>query len=119
AEISEFLFEPCHPGCFPVGTLVETSRGPRPIETIEVGDLLLSFGPDGSRATARVSSIFKTENRLWRVVTEQGELVTTEAQPLYVDLSEARPVGELAPGDTLQIVREGHLLSTPVVAITP
>src|SRR5688572_2792668 len=28
----ELPLEPCHPGCFPRGTLVETPEGPRPIE---------------------------------------------------------------------------------------
>src|SRR5690606_29372579 len=47
AVLSEPLYEPCHPGCFPEGTLIETTLGPRAIESIEVGDTLLSFTPDG------------------------------------------------------------------------
>ncbi len=117
AELTEPLYEPCHPGCFPEGTTIETTRGPRAIETIEVGDTLLSFTPDGQTATATVRSIFSTENRLWQIETTAGKLISTEAQPLFVDLATPRPVGELAPGDTLLYYREGGLETARVLAI--
>src|SRR5689334_14094047 len=31
---NERPLEPCHPGCFPRGTLVDTPRGPQPIDSI-------------------------------------------------------------------------------------
>ncbi|QEH38042.1 hypothetical protein OJF2_66380 [Aquisphaera giovannonii] len=34
--------EPPHTGCFVAGTLVNTARGPEPIETLQVGDRVLS-----------------------------------------------------------------------------
>lgn len=116
ATLSEPLYEPCHPGCFPVGTLVETLEGPRRIETIAVGDQLVSFDSEGGRTTAEVTSIFTTENWLWQVTTYLGTLVSTEAQPLYVELDQARAVGELEPGDMLFLYRDGKLARAMVVA---
>ena len=40
AALREPMPEPCHPGCFPRGTLVATPQGLRSIETIVVGDLV-------------------------------------------------------------------------------
>jgi hypothetical protein len=117
ARLTEPLYEPCHPGCFPLGTTIETLEGPRPIETVAVGDELVSFDARGASTTATVSSIFTTENRLWQITTNVGTLVSTEAQPLYVELGEARPVGELALGDTLYVYRDGQLQRAKVLAI--
>jgi hypothetical protein len=44
----EILFEPCHPGCFPRGTLIETPDGTRPIESIRVGDPLTAILEGGA-----------------------------------------------------------------------
>jgi hypothetical protein len=42
AEFNEIPAEPCHPGCFPRGTLVETPQGLRPIESLRPGDLIIA-----------------------------------------------------------------------------
>lgn len=101
AEIAEReqLFEPCHPGCFPKGTLVETPTGQRAIETIAVGDPVTSVRGDGSVESLKVQSIFKTENRLWIVETDAGSLTTTETQPLRMADSTTKGAGELVAGD--------------------
>jgi hypothetical protein len=70
--------EPCHPGCFPAGTLVDTPEGLCPIERIGPGDVVISQSPIGGSVSAKVESVFTTENRLWQVETEAGTLVTTE-----------------------------------------
>src|SRR4029450_2554725 len=83
------LYEPCHPGCFPHGTLVETPRGPRAIGTISVASQVIAYRKTGEQFTARVQSVFNTENRLWRVTTEAGELLTTETQPLCLSMDDS------------------------------
>jgi hypothetical protein len=116
AEISETVPEPCHPGCFPRATLVDTPRGPRPIQTIEVGDVITTIGTDGERATATVRSIFVTNNELWRVETENGELLTTQTQPLCLAADTTLQVGKLQPGENVVRYRDGALYSEGVLS---
>src|SRR5919204_6606228 len=54
----EERYPPCHPGCFPAGTAVATPDGPRPIETIRPGDVVLHVPAAGAPAPARVASVF-------------------------------------------------------------
>jgi hypothetical protein len=114
AELSERLFEPCHPGCFPGGTLVNTPRGPRPIDELQVGEFVTTFGSNGGTATARVQSIFVTDNRLWEIRTDQGMLLTTETQPLCVTVGTLRRAGELEPGEAILQYRDGSIVPAVV-----
>lgn len=95
----ELPLEPCHPGCFPGGTLVDSPRGRRLIETIEMGDVLTIIRPSGKASTAGVTSVFITTNFLWSVRTEAGTLLTTKIQPLCLADETIKPAGELQPGD--------------------
>lgn len=92
---------PCHPGCFPHGTLVETASGPRQIEAITVGDEVYSIAPEGKKILLPVVSIFRTTNRLWIVKTSRGELRTTETQPLCQRLDAFVDVGKVQPGEVI------------------
>jgi len=95
--------EPCHPGCFPHGTLVSTPGGLQKIESIAVGDRVCSISLTGDKKSLAVQSIFRTQNRLWEVQTDRGLLVTTETQPLCTLLDKHIPAGELQPGDALLV----------------
>src|SRR5262245_24695089 len=55
--------------CFPPGTLVATSEGPRPIESIVVGDDVVGVGGVGRRTTGRVTAVHegRYRGRLYRV----------------------------------------------------
>jgi hypothetical protein len=112
------LHEPCHPGCFPRGTLVETPAGRRAIESIVAGDAVIAYHKSGERFTAQVQSVFVTDNRLWRVKTEVGELFTTETQPLCLTTDQTQPAGELTPGDTILRWKDEGLREVAVVAVT-
>jgi hypothetical protein len=101
AQLSERLFEPCHPGCFPHGTLVETPAGPRRIETLQVGDLVTSLAATGEPIAVPIEAVFRTDNRLWEVATAKGVIVTTETQPLCTSLGQIETAGNLQPGDTI------------------
>ncbi len=116
---SELHLEPCHPGCFPRGTPVETPQGRRAIESINAGDEVVAFRKSGERFTANVQSIFITDNRLWRVTTEAGELFTTETQPLCRATDETRPTGQLKAGDTILRWESGELTSVKVLSVAP
>src|SRR5687767_7035637 len=77
----EVRTKPCHPGCFPAGTLVETPDGPRAIETIGRGDVVTLVGPDGAQARGKVQAIFQTCNSLVEIRTGSGSLITTGSRP--------------------------------------
>lgn len=98
--------EPCHPGCFPHGTLISTPGGLVRIEAIQEGDTVYSVTTTGEKKSLVVSSIFRTHNRLWNIETEAGLLRTTETQPLCVSITAHQPAGELQPGDRILIWHE-------------
>jgi len=136
AQVREFEvpLEPCHPGCFPRGTLVDTPQGPRAVETIQVGDALTAILPSGETVTANVQSVFVTRNLLWQIETDDGTLLTTEKQPLcrlgdgsasgesasnLVALGIATPAGLLEPGDTILRSTSGRIHPVKVLAVIP
>lgn len=116
--VSELPLEPCHPGCFPLGTLVVTPQGPRAIESIQLGDWLVAFDRDGRQKSVRVSSIFKTSNRLVEVETPAGTLVTTPTQPLCRSFSSHVAAGRLEQGDQVLVWDDGRARPAPVVRVT-
>lgn len=111
--------EPCHPGCFPAGTLVATPDGPRPIESLQGGDTVTLVGPDGAPTGGTVRSTFQTCNRLVEVRTESGSLRTTETQPLCLESGDYRRAGELAEGDQIWRWEGGERRAAKVLAVVP
>lgn len=99
--VNEQPLEPCHPGCFPHGTLVDTPFGPQKIDAIAVGDEVWTISPQGKRISLPVVSIFRTTNRLWNVETSRGTLRTTETQPLCTQLDQTVEAGKLRAGDVI------------------
>src|SRR5207244_111911 len=99
--------EPCHPGCFPAGTLVHTPEGARAIENIRAGDKVTSVAADGSTSVIKVQSVFTTPNRLLNVQTDGGTLLTTPTQPLCLADGGFRAAGELKPGDRMVRWQDG------------
>ncbi len=97
----EKLMEPCHPGCFPSGTLVVTPTGLREVQTIKTGDVVTLVGTDGTTTSGPVESVFQTCNKLIEVRTDAGTLTTTETQPLCLTAGGFREAGKLTAGDTI------------------
>jgi hypothetical protein len=118
AEIVEPLPEPCHPGCFPHGTLVDTPLGGRSIENIRPGDAVTAIDEEGRRGEAAVESVFRTTNRLWKIESEAGILTTTETQPLCTDLDETKPAGQLMPGDKILVRCSETIQIVEVLSVT-
>jgi hypothetical protein len=110
--------EPCHPGCFPHGTLISTPGGIVAIDAIQAGDTVYSVTNTGEKKSLVVASIFRTHNRLWNIETEVGLLRTTETQPLCVSLAAHQPAGELQPGDSILIWSDDALPGQEVQATT-
>jgi hypothetical protein len=114
----ERQMEPCHPGCFPRGTLVETPSGPRAVDGIEAGESILAFLPSGESQVIKVQTVFVTDNRIWKVETEAGSLFTTQTQPLCVANGTTVQAGKLQPGDQV-LRREGEqAIAVRVLSIT-
>jgi hypothetical protein len=93
--------EPCHPGCFPAGTVIRLPHGTMPIERARAGDVVATVGPDGVLSTGRVETVFTTHNRLIEVRTDAGTLLTTLTQPLALTDGGLRAAGELKAGDRI------------------
>lgn len=107
---SEIPTPPCHPGCFPAGTLIETPDGRRRIETIRGGDVVLNVAPDGKTNPVKVASVFAGQSVLVEVETSIGTLTTTAKQPLFLLSGEAKTSSTLVPGDLLRRWPEGQAM---------
>jgi hypothetical protein len=96
------------PACFAGGTLVHTKEGLKPIETIQVGDWVLSKheSGEGEREYKRVTQTFKHEDREVMLVTIGGkqpdseerryhDFVVTPEHPIWVQGKGWKPAGKL------------------------
>src|SRR5262249_3112489 len=110
---------PCHPGCFPAGTPVQTPTGTGPIESIRTGDLVTVVRPNGTSLSGEVQSVFVTQNRLLKVYTEDGNhLFTTETQPLCLADGTARGAGEIKEGARIVRWQDGQRKVVKVQSVT-
>jgi hypothetical protein len=92
---------PCHPGCFPAGTEIQTPAGKKRIEALRQGDVVTVITADGTASSAKIASVFTTTNRLLEVRTDAGTLVATLTQPLVLADGTTRAAGELKAGDRI------------------
>jgi hypothetical protein len=72
--------------CFVAGTLIKTSEGDKPIEDIEVGDLVYSENPEtGETELKPVVNLFRNEKTdLVHIQVNGQEITTTNEHPFYV-----------------------------------
>ncbi len=98
---------PCHPGCFPAGTLVATPTGPHAIDTLRAGDRVMRIAPDGTAVVDVIHSTFTTTNVLVELRTSAGTLHTTPIQPLCLAAGGFRRAGELNAGDRIRTWVDG------------
>jgi hypothetical protein len=99
---------PCHPGCFPAGTLVRVANRTVPIETLRVGDDVISISPDGQAATRKIEHVFSTKSRLFELRTDHSRLFTTRTQPVCLAAGGFQTVRELKPGDRIWHWNDGE-----------
>ena len=118
AQFLEVHPEPCHPGCFPRGTLIDTPAGKRAVETIVPGDLVTAIASDGSAVSLSVQSVFVTQNKLLTIDTDAGPLLTTQTQPLAVALGQTRAAGDLSPGDAILRYEGGQIVPARILSIS-
>jgi hypothetical protein len=108
---------PCHPGCFPAGTLVLIPNGSKRIELMRAGETVTTISPDGKAARGVVQEVFISKNRLVEVRTDDGTLLTTEAQPLCLKEGGFRRAADLRAGDRIWQWRNGRRVETVVRAV--
>lgn len=94
--------------CFAAGTPVMTASGPKPIETIVLGDIVLARDPEtGATALERVAQTFVREasDTVDLELTADGgrreHLTVTSEHPFFVHDKGFRGVAELSPGDVV------------------
>jgi hypothetical protein len=105
---------PCHPGCFPAGTMVQTPQGPRAIDRIRAGDVVLSIPPTGKPTPVRVASVFVGRSLLVEVQTEKGKFLTTSKQPMLLSTGELKPASRLTDTDEVVRWQDGRTHNTRV-----
>lgn len=100
--------------CFVAGTLVSCAGGPRPIENIEVGDVV--WTRSGLRTVLHVE---RTENRpVWEVETEFGSrLVGTPNHPVLVVDKGWCSIDTLSYGDHLCRLKSSYTKETDTTVI--
>jgi hypothetical protein len=109
---------PSQTGCFPAGTLVRTPDGTKSIERIRDGDLVTTFDAEGKVMKAKVTGVFRTQNRLLELRVEGATLVTTETQPIALEAGGYRPAGELKKGDRVWRWVDGKRKASAVREVT-
>lgn len=114
----ELHFPPCHPGCFPAGTMVHLPDGSRAIERIREGDRVTAVDAHGKASPAKVTHVFVTRNRVLEVRTDGGTLVTTTTQPIVLEGGGFREAGELKKGDRIWRWVKGERRVATVAAVT-
>jgi HEAT repeat protein len=89
--------------CFAAGTLVWTKTGERPIETLEIGDLVLAQNVDtGERAFKPIiGRTVRPPSEIFKLSVDGEELETTLGHPLWVAGVGWRMAKELADGAIL------------------
>lgn len=95
------------PDCFPAGTLVLTDNGYRPIEQVDVGDMVLTHQCRWRRVTMTMSSL-KTVDKI-RGYGHPGLVVSSE-HPVYVRAGKTGEPRWVRAGE----VDRGHYWAMPV-----
>jgi hypothetical protein len=109
--------EPCHPGCFPTGTLVETPDGAKKIETLQPGDEVLNISIDNKSTPIKIASVFKGQAPIIEIDTDQGIVRTTCKQPMILVNGDFRAAGELRTGDQIARWNANKADSAKVIAV--
>ena len=104
--------------CFVPGTLIATPDGPRPIEALKAGDLVLARCADAAPVPARVLQVHGSATRSVVSLSIAGETIrTTREHPFWsVDHQAWRPALGLEPGEALLTSSGPVALDAVVVA---
>lgn len=110
-----YRFNPCN--CFASGTQVNTKDGLKPIEQIQVGDLVWSKNTDtGDQAYKRVEAVYTRETtETWNIHIGWEVLTTTDLHPFWIIGRGWVNAKDLRAGDQLEDEDGKPLTITDVV----
>jgi hypothetical protein len=99
-----YLPRPPRTSCFGIGTLVRTKLGPRPIETLEIGDQVLAQNPEnGSLSYQPVLKVFHNPPAaLLRITFESESILATGIHRFWKPGHGWVMARELKPGDAIR-----------------
>ena len=106
-DVAGKLLKTCVFACFPAGTLIQTEHGTKPIEDIQIGDLVWAYDEDtNTTALQPVVDIMQNEtDHTISLYTETEVIETTATHPFYTQ-DGWKDASELQAGD--QIKTQNH-----------
>jgi predicted lipid-binding transport protein (Tim44 family) len=102
-------------GCFPAGTLIQTSAGRTPIEKLSAGDGVRAVNAEGKTVEAGVEKIFATRSTVITIETERGVLRTTPEHPVGLPDGSFLEAGKLRPGQKVLVWNDGILNPASII----
>ena len=102
-DVAKKLLKTCVFACFPAGTLIQTEHGTKPIEDIEIGDLVWAYDEDtDTTALQPVVDIMQNESdHTISLFTEYEVIETTATHPFYTQ-DGWKDASELQEGDKIK-----------------
>ncbi|HWE36571.1 MAG TPA: polymorphic toxin-type HINT domain-containing protein [Isosphaeraceae bacterium] len=96
-----------HHNCFAAGTPVRTAAGPKPIETLQVGDLVLTQDTASGALSQQpvVAAFHNPPNATLRIKLGDDELVATPIHRFWVAGKGWALARDLKPGDPIRTLR--------------
>ena len=102
-DVAKKLLKTCVFACFPAGTLIQTEHGTKPIEEIQIGDLVWAYDEDtDTTALQPVVDIMENEtDHTISLYTEYEVIETTALHPFYTQ-DGWKDASELKAGDKIK-----------------
>jgi hypothetical protein len=102
-DVAKKLLKTCVFACFPAGTLIQTEHGTKPIEDIQIGDLVWAYDEDtNTTALQPVVDIMQNEtDHTISLYTETEVIETTATHPFYTQ-DGWKDASELQAGDQIK-----------------
>ena len=102
-DVAKKLLKSCVFACFPAGTLIQTEHGTKPIEDIQIGDLVWAYDEDtDTTALQPVVDIMENEtDHTISLYTETEVIETTALHPFYTQ-DGWKDASELKAGDKIK-----------------
>ena len=102
-DVAGKLLKTCVFACFPAGTLIQTEHGTKPIEDIQIGDLVWAYDEDtNTTALQPVVDIMQNEtDHTISLYTETEVIETTALHPFYTQ-DGWKDASELKAGDKIK-----------------
>ena len=109
-DVAKKLLKTCVFACFPAGTLIQTQHGTKPIEDIQIGDLVWAYDEDtNTTALQPVVDIMQNEtDHTISLYTETEVIETTATHPFYTQ-DGWKDASELQTGDQIKTQNQENI----------